>query len=318
MDNLNHNQKLVSIAMATYNGEKFIVEQIESILAQSYENFELIIVDDCSTDKTVEILNKYKKFKKIKIFHNKERLGIIKNFEKAISLCEGKYIAFSDQDDIWLNSKLEVLVENINDSLLICSDSKLIGENNQIISNSFFRSIKLKIPATEKLYYKVIYESFILGCTMLFDREILNKVIPIPINSNSHDWWITVNSAATGRVKVLDEALLLKRVHPKNIYKFYHDSLLFRLKNFLQGKVNHGRQNRFETGLERINCYLDEQVWRNEEQHLYLKEMKKFYTDMIRKKPHFNATRITYKYRNYIYEGLNPVVKFMHVFMKLL
>jgi len=309
---------LISVAMATYNGELFLAEQIESILAQSFNNLELIIVDDRSTDTTPEILHKYKHYRNVKIYQNEQRLGVIKNFEKAISLCKGRYIAFSDQDDIWLNSKLEILIENINGSLLICSDAKLIDENNQVISNSFFKSIKLKIPTPERLFYKVVYESFILGCTMLFDREILNTAIPIPIDSNSHDWWITVNSAATERVKIIDQPLLLKRVHQRNIYTYYYDNLLIRLKNYLARAANNKRQKRFEVGLERINCYLDKQIWTNEKQHLYLQEMKRFYSDIISDKLHFESFKVMFKYRNYIYEGMNPVIKLVHVLTKLI
>ncbi len=92
---------LVSIALPTYNGEAFLSKQIDSLLSQNYNNLELIIVDDCSTDGTIEVLNQYKPNAVVKIFQNERRLGVIKNFEKAISLCAGEFISLSDQDDIW-------------------------------------------------------------------------------------------------------------------------------------------------------------------------------------------------------------------------
>lgn len=304
--------------MATYNGELFLAKQIESILAQSYNNIQLIIVDDCSTDKTLEIIYKYKHYHNVRIYQNEKRLGVIKNFEKAIFLCDGRYIAFSDQDDIWLESKLEILMENINNSVLVCSDTKLIDENDCIISNSFFKSIKLKVPSLEKLFYKVVYESFILGCTMLFDIDTLKKVFPIPINSNSHDWWITVNSAALEKVKIIEQPLMLKRVHQKNIYTYYYDNLFIRFKNYFTRGADNVRQKRFEVGIERINCYLDKQIWTNEKQYLYLQAMKRFYLGMIEDKLHFESFKVILKYRNYIYEGMNPITKFAHIFAKLI
>ena len=93
---------MISIVMATYNGETYIREQINSILNQTISDFELIICDDCSKDSTVEIIKRYKdKDKRITLVENEKNLGFKKNFEKAISYCKGDFIAFCDQDDIW-------------------------------------------------------------------------------------------------------------------------------------------------------------------------------------------------------------------------
>ena len=104
----------VSIALATYNGEKYLREQLDSILSQSIQDFELVACDDCSTDSTLKILNEYaEKDFRVKVFTNEKNLGFKKNFEKAIFLCSGDYIALSDQDDIWTENHLQVLLENI-------------------------------------------------------------------------------------------------------------------------------------------------------------------------------------------------------------
>lgn len=108
--------------MTTYNGVKYLREQIESILSQTYKDFELIICDDCSKDSTVSILKKYQnKDSRVKYFINESNLGFKKNFEKAISLCSGEYVAFSDQDDIWLPEKLEESITHIGNNNLLCS-----------------------------------------------------------------------------------------------------------------------------------------------------------------------------------------------------
>ena len=114
--------------MTTYNGERYLQEQIDSILNQTYSNFELIICDDCSTDSTIEIISSYND-SRIKLFVNDKNLGFKKNFEKAIKLCTGEYIALSDQDDIWKSNHLEVLYEKINNKELICGNNLLINEN---------------------------------------------------------------------------------------------------------------------------------------------------------------------------------------------
>ena len=99
---------MISVAMATYNGEKFIREQLDSILAQTITDWELIVCDDVSTDSTIAILEEYaNKDGRIQIHKNKVNLGFKRNFEKAISLCSGDYIALCDQDDIWKHDKVE-------------------------------------------------------------------------------------------------------------------------------------------------------------------------------------------------------------------
>src|SRR5690606_33629827 len=113
---------LISIALCTYNGEKFLAEQLDSIVNQTYKNIEIIAVDDCSTDRTLTILQKYaSKDVRVKVYSNKTNKGYSKNFEYAISLCTGDYIAVSDQDDIWVSDKLELLINKIriNDDLLV-------------------------------------------------------------------------------------------------------------------------------------------------------------------------------------------------------
>lgn len=118
---------MISIAMATYNGEKYLREQLDSILAQTVQDFELVVCDDCSTDSTVRILEEYvEKDARIKIFCNEQNLGFVKNFEKAISLCQGECIALSDQDDVWLPEHLQVLLENIGEKDLCGTDASQI------------------------------------------------------------------------------------------------------------------------------------------------------------------------------------------------
>ncbi|MEK7198913.1 MAG: glycosyltransferase, partial [Bacteroidota bacterium] len=118
------NYPLISVVMATYNGERFLSEQLESILSQSYPNIEMIVVDDGSVDSTVALVESYiKRYPAIRLYVNEENLGYIKNFEKGMLLANGEYIALSDQDDIWRKDKLALLMERIGTHEIIYSNS---------------------------------------------------------------------------------------------------------------------------------------------------------------------------------------------------
>src|SRR5687767_14186749 len=122
---------LVSVVLCTWNGDRFLKEQVDSILSQTYENFELVISDDASTDGTKEILKAYEAHPKTKIFYQENNIGLIKNFAFATEKSKGNFIAYSDQDDVWLKNKLEKLVSSIGDSALVYSDSLLTDENGK-------------------------------------------------------------------------------------------------------------------------------------------------------------------------------------------
>ena len=125
---------MISIAMATYNGSKYLSEQIDSILSQTYSDFELVVTDDCSTDDTFSILSYYASMdSRIRIYENESNLGFRDNFAKAIGLCVGDYVALSDQDDIWLPNHLELLISNISTYSIVCANSELIDQYGKSI-----------------------------------------------------------------------------------------------------------------------------------------------------------------------------------------
>ena len=131
---------LVSIVVATYNGSLFLLEQLESIKNQNYKNFEIIISDDASTDSTIEIINSFVKQNsdlRIKLNFNKKNLGYVKNFEKALLLSNGDYIALCDQDDIWMSEKLSKCIDKIRNSnaLAVFTNAKIINEHGIALSD---------------------------------------------------------------------------------------------------------------------------------------------------------------------------------------
>src|SRR5215210_4494281 len=121
---------LVSIVIATYNGERFLRPQLDSLLQQTYSNIEIIAVDDCSSDNTLDILKEYqKKHKNFQVYKNEKNIGLIKNFEKGIVLSKGDYISICDQDDIWHLHKISRMMSEIGDCCMVYCDSEIIDEN---------------------------------------------------------------------------------------------------------------------------------------------------------------------------------------------
>ncbi|CAM4015524.1 glycosyltransferase [Arcobacter cloacae] len=239
---------LVSIAMCTYNGSRFIKEQLDSILDQTYDNLEIVIVDDNSKDNTVEIINEYiQKDKRIKLFENTYNLGFVKNFEKAISLCVGDYIALADQDDIWKTNKLEIFLNEIKTNILIYSDSIVIDENSNISNKEFIRSNANLVKG--KCNKSFIFSNCVSGNTLMFKKEIIPYIIPIPLSVSFHDIWIAFVASTIGTITYTEESYTYYRRYNEQVTKHVeknYTSLFdkFRKKehywlNFAQNIVNY-------------------------------------------------------------------------------
>jgi glycosyltransferase involved in cell wall biosynthesis len=201
--------KLVSIALCTYNGEKYLEEQFLSLLIQSYANFEIVVVDDNSTDSTWQILNKFKDNPKVRLYRNETNLGFIKNFEKAVSLCKGDFIAFSDQDDIWSENKIEVLVDLIGDHLLVYSDSEHVDEYGVSMGRV---STQLRNFYAGNDYRSFLFYNCVSGHAMMIKKELLHYVLPFPSNMY-HDWWIAYNATLFGDIAYTNLPLVKYRQH---------------------------------------------------------------------------------------------------------
>lgn len=214
--------KKIDILMATYNGEKYVAEQIESILNQTYTNFNLIISDDCSTDSTREILEEYKqKDSRIEVYYQEQNLGYVKNFEFLLTKVESEVYMLSDQDDVWLKEKVEKtynkLVQEKAD--LVYTDLKVVDENLQEINPSFMRMMKFYRKATKYKDYRVAYlYNTATGCTIISKKKFLDKVLPVPKNKKYliHDSWIMLVVSMLGKTVYMDEAYILYRQHGNN------------------------------------------------------------------------------------------------------
>jgi len=234
---MNSKQTLVSIAMCTYNGERFIHEQLDSILTQSHKHIELIITDDGSTDKTIDIIEKYQKAdKRIKLYKNKKNLGFIKNFEKAISLCDGAYIALADQDDIWKSEKLETFLYEIKDNLLIYSDAELIDKNSKELNKTLLGKKNLIINNNQAF----IFDNCVSGNTLMFSKKLKEYILPIPKDITFHDTWIAFIASTIGSITYTSKPMIYYRryreqiTHNNIVYTSFLDKLVKKEKNIIK------------------------------------------------------------------------------------
>lgn len=201
----------ISVCISTYNGGKYIREQISSILPQLDDNDEVIISDDGSTDNTLDIIEKYNDTR-LKIFHNTNRKGVVGNFENALNICSGDIIFLSDQDDVWLPNKVRLSLESLKDYEVVVSNCKVVDEHLQIIHESYF-----VLNNSKQGFFKNFYRSSYLGCCLAFRRELLNDILPFPKKLFLfHDWWIGFIADAKYKVKFIDTPCMLFRRHGQN------------------------------------------------------------------------------------------------------
>jgi len=206
--------KAVSIAMCTYNGEKYIAQQLDSIINQTYQNItEIVCIDDCSTDNTWNCLQRYaKQDARFKIIKNEKNLGYIKNFENAILLTNNEFIAVADQDDIWMPNKIEELINAIGKSLLVYSDNEYIDENGNSLSMRFSDIRKLG-TCTSCLNFAIF--NGISGHTLMFNRKLLDYALPFN-KDLPYDMWLAFHAVQQGDIPYVNLPLVKYRQHQNN------------------------------------------------------------------------------------------------------
>jgi glycosyltransferase involved in cell wall biosynthesis len=231
-------QPLISIALCTYNGAKYLQEQLMSIINQTYKNIEIVVVDDCSTDHTVDLVKSLEKtFPQIKLYQNENNLGFNKNFEKAIELTTGDYIAISDQDDIWELNKLEFLFNHIGDNWLIFSNSVFIDEQNNDLGKTLLQS---SFKLGERDFRSLLFYNFVTGHTTLFARTFIPYIFPIP-SSGFYDWWMGFIALYHKKIAYLNKNLTLHRIHSTSV--MFQDSNI---------DADHAKKNHFNEVLNNL------------------------------------------------------------------
>ncbi len=219
------NDQIVHVLVCTFQGEKFIAKQLDSILNQTYSFIEIHVFDDCSSDTTVDIVKKYcVENGNIFIYQNKTNLGFLKNFEKAITNIDGNYIALCDQDDIWGSRKIELSIKEMkllerqfpNTPALVHTDLTLIDEYGNLLASSFFEKKGISFDSNKSLN-QLLGHSGVMGNTIFMNRLLVEKVIPFPPGLKYHDYWIALVNELYGVRKTINKITVNYRLHEKNV-----------------------------------------------------------------------------------------------------
>ena len=222
------NKTKISVAMATYNGEKYIKEQIDSILKNLSPSDELVISDDGSTDNTMNIIKSYND-NRIKIIEG-PRQGLKANFNNAIKNTNGDIIFLSDQDDFWYENKVNEIrkIFNTKDYILIQHDARVIDEKGNVIFDSFAKHRNVKNGIIKNLIKNSYH-----GCCIAFRKELKKYIIPIPNNIYLHDQWIGMIAELEGKTLFFNKKLMDYKRHTNNVSSFKHLSIFNMIKNRL-------------------------------------------------------------------------------------
>ncbi len=213
-----------SIALCSYNGESFIGEQLESFLQQSVQPDELIICDDGSSDRTVDIIEMFSRKAPfpVNLICNKINLGSTKNFEQAISSCQGEIIFLSDQDDIWHPEKIATTLNSFasKQTSAVFSNANIVDADNRglgydLWSSAPFEKRQQQLLISNHPFEALLKHNFVTGATLAFRQELCPQILPIP-EEWVHDGWIALLLSIFGSISAIDQQLINYRQHAEN------------------------------------------------------------------------------------------------------
>lgn len=199
---------MISVCIATYNGARYIGEQLASILKQLSAEDEVVVSDDGSTDGTIDIVRSLND-RRIRIVDGPRRHSPTLNFEWALRNAKGEYVFLADQDDVWLEGKVRRCVEEMQECDCVVSDARVTDSCLNTTSESLFQLMHVRRGRLSNLLWRNGYT----GCCMAFKREVLSKALPFPTDIPMHDIWIGNVAAFCGRLRFIDDRLLLFRRH---------------------------------------------------------------------------------------------------------
>ena len=216
----------IDILLPTYNGIRFVSAQLESIFCQTDVQLRVLARDDGSTDGTEKVLETWAKREPERFLHipSGERLGAKKAFAALVAQSNADYIAFSDQDDVWMPKKLAKLFDALRTleisypsarPILVHCDLKVANEKLEVISRSFWKhsAINPQGNSVEEL----VFENTVTGCACLFNRALANLAFPMPEQALMHDHWLALCASGLGKIGVVDETLVVYRQHSSNV-----------------------------------------------------------------------------------------------------
>jgi glycosyltransferase involved in cell wall biosynthesis len=214
----------VSVALCTYNGERFLQAQLDSLLAQTRRPDELIICDDLSTDASLAIIREFSSTAgfPVRLFQNSQNLGIVRNFENAIRHCASDLIFLCDQDDVWYPQKIEAMCsvfESAAEVGLVFTDAELVDDSlnplgKQLFAELEFNGRRKKLVKKGMAFDLLLRNTFITGATMAFRSKLKELVLPLPTPAPLiHDGWMSLMIAAISKVEFIDQPLINYRQH---------------------------------------------------------------------------------------------------------
>lgn len=205
-------QKNISVCIPTYNGAKYIREQLVSILEQLGVDDEIIISDDGSIDDTVIIIQNFFD-DRIKIFQNTHgKKSVCSNIENALKYAQRQYVFLADQDDVWLPKKVEVMLNHLQHAQLVVSNAYLVDYS----LSGYYETLFVKLHSGPG-FIKNLSKNTFVGCCMAFERKVLDLVLPFPAYTPMHDWWIGLVCSLCCDVEFVDKPLMLYRRHDSNV-----------------------------------------------------------------------------------------------------
>lgn len=312
----------VDILLATYNGEKYLEAQLDSILSQTYTNFRLLISDDSSTDSTKDILEKYKKIdNRIEVFYQENNLGVVKNFEFLLNKVENKYYMLSDQDDIWKEEKIEKSVNKLEETGagLVYSDLEVVDENLNVIYESYWKLKGFTKRANKYNTFESFYlNNYVTGCTIISRKEFIKDILPLPNSSKYvlHDYWITLIVSQKSKIVSIKEPLIKYRQHKNNRIGSKKKTDELKSINEIRNLFITVKKEHFKTFIE------NEDKFENEKYKVLNKKALQYY-EMLEKKKYINFKGWflffkLYKYENFMYNVKNFLILNMPVIAKVL
>lgn len=237
----------IDILMASYNSEKYIESQINSILSQTYNDYHIYINDDISTDNTLNILQNYKKqYNNIfSINQNSKRQGIKNNFSSLMDKSKADYIMFSDHDDVWFDNKIEITYKEMTalekkysatTPLLVFTDKTVTDSSLNVINQSHNKSEKLNTKNIS--FNRLLMGNVVSGCTIMMNKALKEICGHINKNAIMHDYWIALTAAAFGHISYIDKPTMYYRQHDNNTFGAKSYSIKFALKKLKEGRKN--------------------------------------------------------------------------------
>lgn len=240
---------IIDVLLSTYNGEKYLVEQLDSLLMQEFNDWHLFVRDDGSTDATLKIIYDYVELHPNKITLVNDSLGNLgtaKSFSSLIQKTTAPYLAFCDQDDVWLPNKLSLQFKKMKEAekkysiscpLLVHTDLIVVDKNLNEIKGSLWEYQKLS-PEKMSSVNRLLMQNFVTGCACLINRSLANLSTPIPEKVVMHDWWIALIAQLKGKIINVNEPTIMYRQHGMNDTGAKRWGVVFILKQLRSGPSN--------------------------------------------------------------------------------